>query len=359
MIIKDLNILIISHEEWGEVWYSKHHYAYYLSKNNTVFFINPPSSFNPLKKLSCENISDSLIQINYHNFLPFPGRSQFVNKIHDWLVSRKINRFLNKQNQKDTVLWSFDPQRFIHPNFLNIFYSIYHCMDSYRMVRELRFVSKVNMVICVAAHFQNLFNGLNSKVILLPHAVQEREGSFKEICDYKDKNDFLLIGNVNYRFDFNILISIAEKYKYRILNIAGPIDKSNFNKDDHSKFDQLNNLKNVSFLGSKNYQQLILLIKKARICLATYKLDYDYSRYNSLKIMQYLNYGKCVVSSHFEAYDDEPELIWMTGDNSKFLELIDEALKEENISADSIKKRLTYSDMYSYTEIIKKIEVNI
>ena len=75
--------------------------------------------------------------------------------------------------------------------------------------------------------------------------------------------------------------------------------------------------------------------------------------------MQYLNYGKCVVSSFFEEYEDKPELIWMSADNSNFVVLIEEALKEENNNKASILSRLKYTNEYTYPSIIRKIETYI
>jgi hypothetical protein len=44
MELSGKNILLISPESWGQNHVSKHHYATELSKNNKIYFLNPPSS---------------------------------------------------------------------------------------------------------------------------------------------------------------------------------------------------------------------------------------------------------------------------------------------------------------------------
>ena len=70
-MIKNKNIFIVSNETWGETWYSKHNYAWELSQNNKVYFINPPVPFsfsNIFKKNIVETkIKDSLSILTYKN----------------------------------------------------------------------------------------------------------------------------------------------------------------------------------------------------------------------------------------------------------------------------------------------------
>ena len=72
--MKNKIILIISPEAWGNNYVSKHHYAKYLSKNNTVYFLNPvyKSTFFPFKKIDVSVISKTknLHIISYTNVIP-------------------------------------------------------------------------------------------------------------------------------------------------------------------------------------------------------------------------------------------------------------------------------------------------
>lgn len=44
MELKGKRIVTASNEGWGDVWFSKHNYAYELSKHNEVLFVDPVSA---------------------------------------------------------------------------------------------------------------------------------------------------------------------------------------------------------------------------------------------------------------------------------------------------------------------------
>ena len=69
--LKNSNILITSNEPWGDIWYTKHNYAYELSKTNKVFFLNPPKGWrqNSLKniKIRSEKINGQIFNVGFKN----------------------------------------------------------------------------------------------------------------------------------------------------------------------------------------------------------------------------------------------------------------------------------------------------
>ena len=85
------NILIVSNEKWGKMWYSKHNYANELSKNNNVYFLNPAKAFHPFnifkKNITSYKITDTLTVLEYKNILP-PSLLSFW-KINDLLILKK------------------------------------------------------------------------------------------------------------------------------------------------------------------------------------------------------------------------------------------------------------------------------
>ena len=101
------NILIISNEKWGKMWYSKHNYANELSKNNNVYFLNPPQPFKPLnifkKNITTYKVTNKLTIIEYKNILPPSVLSLW--KMNDYLIL------------KNTTKWSYS-QRIKYPYFL-------------------------------------------------------------------------------------------------------------------------------------------------------------------------------------------------------------------------------------------------
>src|SRR5215216_5648547 len=95
MKLVNQNILIISNEPWGNIWYSKHNYANELSKKNKVFFLNPPMPFkfsNFLNfKIKEEKVSDTLTILQYSNLLPVSFAGLW--KLNDKLILKRLHNF--------------------------------------------------------------------------------------------------------------------------------------------------------------------------------------------------------------------------------------------------------------------------
>lgn len=92
MKLESQTILIVSNEPWGDVWYSKHNWAYELSKKNQVFFINPPTNWKLSNlwglKINISSYTESLQILKYQNILPYT-RFSILYKLNNFLVSKK------------------------------------------------------------------------------------------------------------------------------------------------------------------------------------------------------------------------------------------------------------------------------
>ena len=111
MMLEDQNIIIVSNEKWGDTWYSKHNYAWELSKKNKVVFINPPNKFRVLnifkKNIAETTISETLNAITYKNILPV--KFELLRLINEKYVFKKLNEYLTKKKYTNCVFWTFDP----------------------------------------------------------------------------------------------------------------------------------------------------------------------------------------------------------------------------------------------------------
>ena len=134
MKLENQTILIVSNEEWGDTWYSKHNYAWELSKKNTVYFVNPPDKFNPFnifrKNVTELKIANNLYVITYKNILPV--RFEFLRILNERFVFKKIFIFLKRKKLSNPIFWTFDPIRLTSPEILNPKMIILHLVDKYR-----------------------------------------------------------------------------------------------------------------------------------------------------------------------------------------------------------------------------------
>ncbi|GIV43052.1 MAG: hypothetical protein KatS3mg035_0175 [Bacteroidia bacterium] len=105
MKLENQNIVIISNEPWGDIWYSKQNYAYELSKlGNKVYFIDPPQPYE-LKNLfsnhfTLKKYSENLSIIQYRNRLP-AGK---FNKLNNQWVTKELENYLTSMGVKNYLL---------------------------------------------------------------------------------------------------------------------------------------------------------------------------------------------------------------------------------------------------------------
>ena len=135
MKLIEKKILIISNEHWGEVWYSKQHYAHELSKNNCVYFIDPCAKWRPMNlfhnKPTIKKVQDNIFVIKYVNFLP--ALNMLLFRINNFLVSKSLKGLFIKNQFENFVYWSFDPCRLYNPSMMGSQLSIFHAVDPYRL----------------------------------------------------------------------------------------------------------------------------------------------------------------------------------------------------------------------------------
>jgi hypothetical protein len=116
MKLENQNILIISNQPWGDVWYSKQNYAYKLSKlGNQVIFVDPPSPYQFknlfFNQFTLKNYTDNLSILSYKNRLP---ASKF-NVLNNQWVTKDLENYLLSNGIKEYILWTFDPVRLNDP----------------------------------------------------------------------------------------------------------------------------------------------------------------------------------------------------------------------------------------------------
>ena len=133
-MLKENNILIVSNEPWGDTWYSKHNYAWELSKNNIVYFINPPVPFHVFnflrKNIETKNIKENLTVLSYKNVLPV--RIELLRKINEWLVFSKLKNYFHTIKLNNLIFWTFDPIRLTYLQYLKPQMVILQMVDKYQ-----------------------------------------------------------------------------------------------------------------------------------------------------------------------------------------------------------------------------------
>ncbi|WP_133054526.1 hypothetical protein, partial [Niastella populi] len=111
MELNNKTILIISTDEWGEMFLSKHNYAIELSKRgNRVFFINCPDRDRVLRRGKIKIVSTKYKNVNvvqHRLFFPYFFKYDYPG-LYNFLIWFHIKRILSKIDVKPDIVWSFD-----------------------------------------------------------------------------------------------------------------------------------------------------------------------------------------------------------------------------------------------------------
>lgn len=344
-------ILITSNEPWGDIWYSKHHYANELAKlGHRVYFINPPDRWriHHLFSISLHSkcIEDNLNVISVHNNFPIRILTRFFTYINDILNGKKIFRHIKSRS---VIWWKFDPLRFLNPSQGK---QIYHVADPYMHFWHDKYHSaNADLIICTTVNYISFYKNKGSKVLYIPHGVSNDEfiTNSKTVQRIFEKfgNFAVLVGNINNTYDFK-LIKILTKSKIPVLILGG--DKSSLLENILKKD------KFIHYIGIVKAQELKNYIKASSCCLITYRRDLKKSinSGSTLKLLNYLSQYKPVVSS----IDSEiPELnakaIYHACNMEEFIRLVKLGLNNK-LGVDKFLVR-KYLEENTYPNLIHKV----
>ena len=351
MKLENQNILIFSNEPWGDVWYSKHNWAFELSKKNNVFFINPPKKWGlkGLFKISITSYTERLKILNYNNLLPFT-RIGWLYQINNFIISKRIKRFLFKNNCNEFIFWTFDPYRCTNPKLFSPKFAIYFIADKYYIKREQELIDNVDYFFSISKVLTDRLS-IQQKPLILSHGIAESEFSPDEKIDVED--DYVLyIGNIDYRIDCIFIKKLLEYFpneKFLFIGTLRPTKDTLYKQIFLDKVYQ-----NLIYHPPVHFKKLKNYIAKAKICLAPMKLDERGNNINHHKLLQYLAQGKQVLSAKFIDYEQNNIIYSYENheDGVKKLESLIRNKENEMI----VKKRIDYAKKFVYKRLIEKVE---
>ena len=361
MRLENRHILIISNEPWGPVWYSKHHYAHALSENNKVYFVDPPQAYKPGlpsgTSLTVESVNPNLKVLRYHNAFPLTGRLDAVFKRNEKAIGKAICHYLKSQDAEKPIFWSFDPYRLLDPSLVGADLSLYQSMDYYENRRENWLVEKVDSIIGVSQAILDKYSEFKGEKLLLPHGITPPVATNEEVLSAEEKPEILLMGSINYRIDFGLLIKVAQKFPDHQLKIIGPLWEQGLSDQDKEQLQELQQLTNVVFTGAIPYAELEQHVLRAALTLFVMKQDKQGNRLSSLKVLQYLRLGKKLVATPLSDYESLSDLglMKMTADPDEFLYFSSQFLKGSE-GPEIRRKRMDYARQFDYGILLKQVE---
>lgn len=355
---KKPSIVITSNEPWGNVWFSKQHYANELAHlGYQVYFLNPPLSWSLRNVLSFsisqEQISSNLAVISYNNNFPIRIFRRAFIFVNDFLCSTKLYPILKN---KKIIWWHFDPFRLVDIMLLNKHFRIYHVVDPFDHIPIDQVIArKVDLVVSISEIYRKRYAKLARKYLYIPHGISESEYQLEEttLAEHKSEygqNYILFVGTLNKDVDYSLLRVCAESFRDRVLVIVGPLKGGN-----GDMFQDLLRCNNIRYVGEVHAQKLKYFIKLAGTCIVPYLQNGPGNKHRTpLKIINYLSQRKPIVTTiNYELAELNDKAIFVAYDKISFVNRVKDSLdKQLRVDVDATD---AYLARISYPLLVKKI----
>ena len=337
---------------------SKHHYALELSKNNKVYFLNPPA-----KTFSIEKISSSLFVVNAKPLFRGMRKLPFVlSSLLTWIEFV----FLEKKLEPFDVIWNFENSRFFNlKNLRKNLLKISHIMD---MSENFNFkLASQTADICfgVASSIVAQQTGFNPLSFKVNHGLCIQ--SINHQIEFSSPFDLnaCYIGNLQLKYiDWPLLLKLVAINPRIGFHFIGPDRKSNVSKTENFNVEisKLRALENAFLWGEQPSNSIPEYLKSMDILILAYQVEkFPRQVENSHKIMEYLASGKVIISSFIEEYKDKNHLLEMTDNEKDYLvrfQTVSGQLAFYNSKAKR-DQRIDFAQEHTYAKQIGKIEAII
>lgn len=360
MDLKNQNIVIISNEPWGEIWYSKQNYAYELSKlGNKVFFIDPPQPYKFknffINQFSLKKYSENLFIVQYQNRLP----AKIFNRLNNYWVTKELENYLASNGVKEFLLWTFDPVRLNDPRlFKKAKYKIFHCVDIYKLENYPNLINLLRYIDVMFSTAQSFIDAYkpysNVPMKIVPHGISSEEFTISEEelkkFDLEIKDYNLYVGVIDARIDYQLLEKLLIQNPSEKFVFIGPL-----NLPDDPYANKIFNERiydNLIIAGPRHFKTLKIYIYYAKSCLALMDKNYFGNLVHHHKTLVYLSQGKPVFSILCEAYYGLEEIIYLYNNHDELLQKFKNFI-EKGESPDLKQKRIDYAKKYTFENILK------
>lgn len=360
-LMQKKTIIITSNEAWGDVWFSKQHYANELANlGHIVYFLNPPLNWSIKNLFSFgteqNKKTKNLTIVSLYNNLPVRVFPKFFTKLNDFLNSYKLKKNI-PFIENNLVLWKFDPYRFLSLFPLKLDKSIYHVADPYvTLWQDKLHVKNADLIICTSPKYKPLYDSKNKKVIVIPHGVSDEEFNedhLKKENIKKTYGDFaLVVGTITASVNIQMIRKIALE-GYRVV-VIGP--------DKHAsiEWEKIKNMNNVTYLGVIHAKELKYFTAGSKVCLIAYSFDLNLKKFSGspIKTINYLAQFKPIISSISTEIDPLINYgIYEASNEEEFINFVKKGMNGELLVDE--KKILDYLNTVNYKNLIQKIFDNI
>lgn len=356
MLARAMTILVFSLEPWGDMWYSKQHYAAELAKDHLVYFISPPVRWQLCDlfslNLKLRTTPEGVTVVDYRNNLPL---RLLPLPIARWAIrqtARKLGRLLQSG---ETVLWCFHPTAIALQIALRRKNTqlIYHVVDPYENFSDdIPCAREADVVVIVNPRYKERYMPINPNTILIPHGVREMDRVRGAREAYKQaKHPYaIMAGGITSRTDYALLQTMCERLPRLRLILAGQMEP--LEPELERQRNALLALSNVQYAGVLHPNQLQSLVGAAIVGLIAY--GFDPVQGTPLKALNYLAQLRPVVSSiNCRIPELEGKGIYHVENAENFIQRVTQAMDGTLQLEEEVVNR--YLDDRSYDKLVARI----
>ncbi|HSX39794.1 MAG TPA: glycosyltransferase [Candidatus Saccharimonadales bacterium] len=359
------NIICLSNQLWDfPNWTNKRHIMLRLAKKGqNVLFVDPPINAGnvffrqikrglwSLKRLLTQQKMDSGLRVYTPvNLLPFSG---ITSKMHVNRIKKLAAK--NFDPKLKTLLWVYHVEIPNLPEYINDLkydFLIYDCVDNYEgfpaydtpqkkeKIRTIEkyLAQKANVVFATAPGLIEKLKNYNNHVYFTPNV-----GDYEKFKDAKSlfsqiPEDLLKIPRPRvgftgaldqYKFDLPLLKKIATENPNCSFVLIGQIALKD--KDSKLKDLQIDNLKNIYFLGQRSYEVLQYYFAGFDAFIIPYVLnDYTVGGCFPVKFHDSLAAGLPTIVTNLPAYAPFRDVCYIAKDHNEFSADIKKAIQEDS-----------------------------
>lgn len=332
-------VVIVSMEPWGDMWYSKQHYAAQLASEREVYFVSLPDRWR-WKDLfsftaSLRETPEGVRVLEYRNNFPLRLLGRRLASLMNLLNALKVSRIMPARGY---VIWSFFPTSLAkHLAGRNSRSKvIYHVVDPYiDRPNDRSFARQADLVVAINPWYLRYYGRINDRCLLVPHGMQaaSRTSDPKAVHQHRQRYGrfAVLASGLSRSLNFPLLLQLARTRPDVPLVIAGK--RFPLPKREQELSNALFSLPNVHYAGVLHPERLKDLIRAASLSLVTYAFEETRSvpgeaGRTPLKALTYLA-QHCPVVSTNNSYVPEVEGrgFFKAEDPDHFLALANEVLE--------------------------------
>jgi len=263
-------------------------------------------------------------------------------------VAKELRRVEKILNLKNIVFWSYNPMFVEFIDKLNEKIFVFDTVDNWaehpgytKMMRKSRLLKnyqtiaeKADLIFTVSEELKDFYKQMNrtKDVHWIPNGVDydhfndpEKINRDNELSEF-DKPIIGYLGTIEDRIDFDLLTKIARAHRGKELVLCGPVwpvVEKELNK-------KIKDLKNVHLLGRIKFDDAPSYVNKFDVAIIPHKTNAFVNTMNPMKMYDYLACGKPIVATKGAGIEMFKDHIYITNDSDKFVDHIDQALKEDS-----------------------------